>query len=338
MSLELLHRDDQPQRDQRIDEALGQQRHDDGQEAGDHRTDQRNERAQEHQRGQRQCQWHPHDRQAGADADRVDQRDEEGRAHVADQRSEAGLSCRANLLPHVGREDPRDELVDVAAAVEKEDEREQHDERAGHDLGDGARGGQRAGGQLLLVVPQRIDRGLARAVDLLLVEMRRAVDEPTRRLVDAVLDLVDETGQALDELADNESQDSSDHRQPQQQQQEHRGASGNAVPIQPIHARQQQRREHQRECHRHEDHLEVLEHPQRREHDPEHREHPPRPRRALAHQRRDGEVFGCWHSGSVTAALPQETGDAAGRKVSVGPHLHPHRASHDSGGTCTVNL
>ena len=166
MALQLLHGDDQAEGDQREDPALGDQRDDHGEEPGDHRTDERDERAEEHQRRQRQRQRHTHDGQAGADADRVDERDQERRAHIADQRAEAGPAGVAHPLPHVHREDLGDEREDVAAAVQHEDQREQHQQRAGDDLGHGARRRQRPAGQLLLVVLQRLDGRLADLVDL----------------------------------------------------------------------------------------------------------------------------------------------------------------------------
>ena len=135
----------------------------DGEEPGDHRTDERDERAEEDQRRQRQRQRDAHDRQAGADADRVDERHQERRPHVADQRVEAGPARVAHPLPDVLREDLRDEREDVAAAVQQEDQREEHQQRAGDDLGHGARRRQRAAGQLRLVVLQRLDGGVARA-------------------------------------------------------------------------------------------------------------------------------------------------------------------------------
>ena len=55
VTLQLLDSDDQREGDQRVDPTLGEQCDDDGEEAGHHRTDQRDERAEEHQRGQRQC-------------------------------------------------------------------------------------------------------------------------------------------------------------------------------------------------------------------------------------------------------------------------------------------
>ena len=152
MAFELLDGDDQAERDQRVDQSLGDQCDDHREEAGDDRTDERDERAEKDQRRQRQRQRHAHDRQAGADADRVDERDQERRAHIADQRMEACPAGVANAVPHVRREDLRDERADVAPAVQQEDQREQHQQCARDDLGHGARRRQRPAGQLGLVV------------------------------------------------------------------------------------------------------------------------------------------------------------------------------------------
>ena len=105
-----------------IDPALGDQRDDHGEEPGDHRPDERDERTEEHQRCQRQCQRNTHDRQAGADADSVDESDQECRTHIADQRVEARPTGVAYTFTNVLREDLGDERVDVAAAVQHEDQ------------------------------------------------------------------------------------------------------------------------------------------------------------------------------------------------------------------------
>ena len=190
MALELLDGDDQAEGDQREDPALGDQRDHDREESGDHRADERDERAEEHQRRQRQRQRHTHDRQAGADTHRVDERDQERRAHIADQRAEAGPAGVADSLLHVRGEDLGDEPEDVPPAVQQEDQREQHQQGAGDDLGDGARRRQRAAGQLLLVVPQRLQGPFAGLLDLILADPKRAVGQPVSDALDAVADLL----------------------------------------------------------------------------------------------------------------------------------------------------
>ena len=164
--------------DQRVDEALGEQRDDDGEEPGDDRTDQRDERAEKHQRGQRQRQRHAHDRQPGADPDGVDQRDEKRRANIADQRLEPGPARVANPVLDVFGEDLGDELPDVAPAVQEEDQGEQHKQCARDDFGHGGRRRQRTAGQLGLVVAQRFDGRVARVGDLVLAQVRGTLDQP----------------------------------------------------------------------------------------------------------------------------------------------------------------
>ena len=73
---------DQTERDERIDESLGQQRNHDSDESGQHRADKGNEGAEKHQRCQRQRQRDSHDGQAGADADGVNEGDHRRGTHV----------------------------------------------------------------------------------------------------------------------------------------------------------------------------------------------------------------------------------------------------------------
>ena len=134
--------------------------------SGNHRADKRNESTEEHQRCQRQSQRHSHDRQPGADPDRVDQGDQKGGAHISDQRVKAGPSRVADPFAHGARQHLSDELPDVAAAVQEKDQREQRQQRAGEDLGEGARGRQGTAGQLILMAAQRADRRVAGLIDL----------------------------------------------------------------------------------------------------------------------------------------------------------------------------
>ncbi len=305
-----------------IDPALGDQRHDHREETGDHRTDERDERAEEHQRRQRQRQRYTHDRQAGADADGVDERDQERRAHIADQRSEAGPAGVAHPLAHVLRKDLGDKPVDVAAAVQHEDQREQHQQRAGDDLGHGARRRQRPAGQLLLVVLQRLDGRLASRFDLLLIDVQRAVRQPVPHALDAGAHLLDECRCALDELADHEREDPADDSDAAEQHQGHRSAPRSAAPIQEVDDGQQQRGQHRRQGDGHHDQLELLDHPQQRDDRREDHQQPPRPRGRLADERShrligdgiDGRAR--WHAGSVTA----------GRSIAANLANRPRRA------------
>ena len=248
-----------------IDPTLGDQRHDNGEETGDHRTDERDERAEEHQRRQRQRQRYTHDGEAGTDAGGVDERDQERRAHIADQRTKAGPTCVAHPLPHVFRKDLGDKPVDVAAAVQDEDQREQHQQRTGDDLGHGARRRQRPAGQLLLVVLQRLDSRLASRVDLLLIDVQRAGRQPVPHALDAGAHLLDERRCALDELGDHERENPADGSDAAEQHQGHRTAPRGAAPIQEVDDRQQQRGQYRRQGDGNHDHLELLDYPQQRD-------------------------------------------------------------------------
>ena len=274
-------------------------------------------------RRQWQRQRHAHDRQAGADTDRVDQRDEKGCAHIADQRSEAGPAGFAHPLLHVRREDLGDELPDVAAAVQEEDQGEQHQQRAGDDFGDGRRRRQRTAGQLRLVVLQRLDRGVARVVDLFLGQVRRPFDQPGSRGVNALGDLVDETGQAGDELGNDEREDAPDDRHSGQQDQRHRAAAGGAAPVEEVDGGDQQCGEDHRQRDGDHDQFEGLDHPEHREDEREDDQQSPGPRRRLADERLDRRVGNrvnrgaSRHAGSVTA----------GRRACVGNNVPDTRTA-----------
>ena len=248
VGLELVDRDEQAEGDQRIDEALGQQRDNHRQEAAEDGTDQRDERAEEHQRSQRQRQRHGHDHQPGADAQRVDQRHQEGGPDVADQRTEAGAARGAHPLAVIGREHLCDVVPDVAAAIEEEDQREHHQQCGRDDFGDRGRGRQGAAGQLFLIVLQRLDRRVAGVVDLLAAQMKRPFDQPFLGGVDAAGDLVDQIRYAHDELADDEGHDSAENREAGQDHQRHRATAGCAAAVQPVDDRHQQRAQHQRQA------------------------------------------------------------------------------------------
>src|SRR4029077_2775312 len=97
-----------------------------------------------------------------------------------------------------------------------------------------ARRRQRAAGQLLLVVLQRLDGRLARRLDLLLVDVQRPPSEPGADALDACAHLIDQGRCALDELADDEGQDPADHRDAAEQYQRHRTATWGTSPVQEV--------------------------------------------------------------------------------------------------------
>src|SRR5687768_16102999 len=103
---------------------------------------------------------------------------------------EPGGTRFAHPRPLSARDEAGDELPDVAAAEEEEDDREEAQQSAGEDLGDGARGREGAGGELRLMVAQRVDDGVAGLVDLVAAEVGGPVDEPGARTFDAAGHLV----------------------------------------------------------------------------------------------------------------------------------------------------
>ena len=178
MRLDLIDHDQQAEREQRVDDPLGQQCDHHGHQPRDQGTDQRDEGTEKHQRRQRQRQRDAHDGQPGTDTGRVGEGHQKGSPHIGDQRPVSGTAGFHNPVAHVDREDLGHVLPDVAAAVEEENQGEQHQHRGREHFGEGGRGGQRPAGQLRLIVVQRLDRGIARVGDLLTAQMRRPFDQP----------------------------------------------------------------------------------------------------------------------------------------------------------------
>jgi phage terminase Nu1 subunit (DNA packaging protein) len=65
---------------------------------------------------------------------------------------------------------------------------------------------------------QHVGHGVADVVDLVPAHVDGAFDEPLTGRVDQVRHLVDQPRQTVDELGDDESQNSADRREPGQQQ------------------------------------------------------------------------------------------------------------------------
>ena len=239
--LELHHGHDQPERDRRVDQALREQRDDDGEETRDERADEGDEGAEEDQRGQRQRQRNAHDAQAAANGDGVDERNEGRRPGVAGQRVEARGACLVDAVPVLTRHDLRDEPRDVAAAEQEEDDGEQAQQRAGQDLDEGARGGQGAGRQLGLMRAQGVDGGVGGAGDLVGPQVCGAVDQPVPGAVGAALDLVHQIGCAFDELIDDEREDAAEHGDPEDEDERDGASAGGAGAVEVVDGGQQQR-------------------------------------------------------------------------------------------------
>jgi hypothetical protein len=104
----------------------------------------------------------------------------------------AGPSRVADPLAHGARKHLSDVLPDVAAAVQEKNQREQRQQRAGHDLGEGSGGRQGTAGQLLLMAAQRPDRRVAGVIYLVSAQPQRTVDQPIACAVNAFGDPIDE--------------------------------------------------------------------------------------------------------------------------------------------------
>ncbi len=92
---------------------------------------------------------------------------------------------------------------------------------------------------------QRLDHRVARVVDLVAAEVGGAVDEPVAQGVDAVRHLLDEAGQAVDELADDERENADEDRQPEDHHECHGAGACGAVAIEEVDGGQEHRRQHQ---------------------------------------------------------------------------------------------
>ena len=328
MGLELVHRDEHAQRDQCVDDALGQQRHHDGHQARDQSTDERDEGTQKDQGGQRQRQRDAHDRQPRADPGGVGKGHQEGGPHIPGQRPVTGAARLAHPVPDVGREDLGHVGPDVAPAVQEEDQREQHQHRRRDQLRDGGRGGQGTAFQLRLIVAQRLDRGVARVVDLFAAQVRRPVDQPAPGGLDAAGHLFGQARQTVDELDDNEGQDAAQDREPTQQHQRDRAPAGQTPPIQPVHHGQQQSADQQRHQHRDDDDLELIHHPEQGDQRQEDDQQTPGPGCGLADNGFDRSVVGvCRHWVSLSGAGHGQTcANPSARRPGSAP---PARSGYD---------
>jgi hypothetical protein len=101
---------------------------------GQHRTDDRDERTEEHQRGQRHRERDTEDDQTDADPDGVDNRHRGGSPDVGDQRGQAAAPRHIDPAAHRRGRRPEQELPDSGAAVQEEDQREQHQQHLGDRL------------------------------------------------------------------------------------------------------------------------------------------------------------------------------------------------------------
>ncbi|QIP38389.1 hypothetical protein G9444_1145 [Rhodococcus erythropolis] len=165
---------------------------------------------------------------AGTDTDRVGGGNRDRGAHVTDQRPKTCRTGDPHPTTRVGGNDPGDELPDLVAAVEEEDESEQRQQCPGEDLADDCRRGQGAAGQGLTIGLHRLDDRITSLADLILAEVQRSTGEPVLNLRDAGRELVGELGQPVDELLDDKRHDSRDQSDRGKQNDDHSCRAGNS--------------------------------------------------------------------------------------------------------------
>jgi len=166
MALELHDPDDHAQQDQGDYEAVRDQRDQHRNQAGDERSDDRDEGAEEDQRRQRYGQRDPQDQQSDADDHRVEQSHGGGRPYVGDQRPPRPAGRLVDRRPGRSGEQPVQPTPDAAAVLQEEEQGEQGQCQAGDDVTHRHGGGQRAAGQQVLVVGQRFLRTLECVIEL----------------------------------------------------------------------------------------------------------------------------------------------------------------------------
>ena len=261
VALKLLHRDDDDEDYEGVFGVVRDEGDEHGECAGDERSDDRDEPAEEGE----DCQWdrkgNADDQQSGADNDRVDQ------AHQAlgpDEAAEGPPTAGENFSHVIAGSaaaqslEPGDELV----AVLDEEERQHQDEyQVDQRAGGGANGGEdaRADGRraFLQFALDRLDR----ASELGVRDVERPVGDP-------LLDLAEPLARArgnLAGLAGDRRSEGGDPTDDDGDKPEHHGdrseRAGPAVIAKPGGGRDEDRADDERHCHREQDHPGMGNHP-----------------------------------------------------------------------------
>ena len=168
----------------------------DGDGAGDERTDQRHEGAEEDQHTDRADERHAEDRGTDHDADRVGAGDEHRGPHELGQRPPGHPTRRVGPEPAGAREQAHHPGPDEVAVGEEEVRREQHDEDAGDDVPDRRTDLADLADRVVAVARDLLLGLVERLAELLVGEVQRTVAQPVADLVDAVGDLLGEVADA----------------------------------------------------------------------------------------------------------------------------------------------
>jgi hypothetical protein len=275
--LELHDRDHDRQRDEGGEGALGHQRHEHGDRPGEERPDDRDERAEEHQGGQRDHQRHTEDRQADADADRVDECHGHRRPHVGDQRAPGAAGRLVDVGAGVAREEPDQPEPDRPAVLEEEEQGEQRQGDAGEDLADRRRRREGAGRERVLVVDQRLLQRLDGGLQLTAGD-RKGADDERLHPCDALGDLLGEIAEPRGDLLHHQRDDPGDDAQPDEEHRDGGERPRPALPDQGRGAGLQQRGQEQGDDDGNDDDGDVRGGPEQRVEAGDDHEQPPRPR------------------------------------------------------------
>ncbi|GAB3837635.1 hypothetical protein GCM10027610_040060 [Dactylosporangium cerinum] len=217
VAFQLLDRDHDAQHDECGDGSLGDERDEDGDDTGQGGADDGDERAEEHQRREGQCERHAQDGEADADAGGVDERDEDGGPDVGHQGVPGVVpGPRGRHLGGAGQQ-PAEELPDLAAVAEEEEEGEQHDEEPGEDLAEGGGGAQRTRGEGALVLRHGLLQLLDAVAELGLGQVHRTLRQPGLHLVDALTHLGGELVELADERLHDQGETATDDHEPADQ-------------------------------------------------------------------------------------------------------------------------
>ena len=261
IALQLLHRDDDAQHDERVDRTVGHERDQHRQAAGDERTDDRHKATDERDDGQGVGQRHPHDDQTDADQHSVDEADHRLRA---DESAEGG----PHPLGHYRQVRPGGS-ADVAAQPRQEPRPVLEEEEGHHDRGEHgdqrrrrrAHPGEHPGGDLGAARVEPIGDRRHRRIQLRFTDVQRRTTEPVADLDDTGGGLLGELGGLLHHRRSHGGDHPGDHEDGQQQRRHHRRRRRQALAAQPAHRRPQHGARDQRQQHRQQDHPRLPHHP-----------------------------------------------------------------------------
>ena len=134
VGLHLLHHQDDTEHQQRDERALRDERHEHGEDPGQQRPHDGDERPQEHHHPEGHRQRHPEQRRTDTDAEPVDDGDHQRRPYVVAQRHPPRAARLVQRLPGAPWQQPQQPGPDPVSRRQEEKRREQRDEQSFGDL------------------------------------------------------------------------------------------------------------------------------------------------------------------------------------------------------------